>query len=36
MSAADAAAWVDDLEKASAEEVFFDASNFYSYVARRP
>jgi len=36
MSEADAGAWVDDLEKASADGVFFGASNFYSYVARRP
>lgn len=36
MSEADANSWVDYLEKASANGVFFGASNFYSYVARRP
>lgn len=36
MSEADANTWVDYLEKASDDGVFFGASNFYSYVARRP
>ncbi len=36
MSEAEAGVWVDYLEKASDDGVFFGASNFYSYVARRP
>jgi hypothetical protein len=35
MSQAEAAAFVDGLERASAENRFFGASNFYTYVARR-
>ncbi|MBV9757457.1 MAG: methyltransferase domain-containing protein [Alphaproteobacteria bacterium] len=35
MSAADAAAFADRLEQASAQNRFFAASNFYAYIARR-
>jgi hypothetical protein len=35
MSQAEADAFVDGLERASAENRFFGASNFYTYVARR-
>ncbi len=35
MSQADADAFVDGLERASAENRFFGASNFYTYVALR-
>jgi hypothetical protein len=35
MSQAEADAFVDGLEQASAEDRFFGASNFYTYVARR-
>ena len=35
MTGAEANAFVDGLERASAENRFFGASNFYSYVARR-
>jgi SAM-dependent methyltransferase len=35
MSQAEAGAFVDGLERASAENRFFGASNFYTYVARR-
>ncbi len=36
MSEAEAGVWVDYLEKSSDDGVFFGASNFYGYVARRP
>lgn len=35
MAEADAAAFADKLEQASAKDRFFAASNFYSYIARR-
>jgi hypothetical protein len=35
MSEDAAAAWADELIKASNEGVFFGASNYYGYVARR-
>jgi hypothetical protein len=35
MTEAEASAFVDKLERASAESRFFGASNFYTYVARR-
>ena len=36
MTVEDADAWADSLFKDTAEEVFFGASNYYSYVAKRP
>ena len=35
MTEAEATAFVDGLERASAENRFFGASNFYTYLARR-
>ena len=35
MSEADANAFINELERASAENRFFGASNFYTYIARR-
>jgi hypothetical protein len=36
MTEAEATSWAEALHKASDEGVFFGASNYYTYTARRP
>jgi hypothetical protein len=36
MTEAEAASWANALHEASDEGVFFGASNYYTYIARRP
>jgi hypothetical protein len=36
MTEAEATSWANALREASDEGVFFGASNYYTYIARRP